>query len=233
MSDGSGQRKVVFCCPTITRPYQQLLDAMEATVPVLDSAGIDHRMVFEIGCTYISHARATMLRKALDTQPDMVIFLDHDMGWQPGDLLKLIDTPGDVVAGTYRFKQPKVEFMGTLISDDGGRPIVREDGCVRAEWVPAGFLKVTAHAVHKFMGAYPELVYGPRFRPSVDLFNHGAHEGLWYGEDYAFSRRWNDLGGEIWIIPDLDLVHYGADGTAHGGSFHEYLLRQPGGSKEA
>ena len=43
---------------------------------------------------------------------------------------------------------------------------------------------------------------------SVDLFNHGAHDGAWYGEDYAFSRNWLALGGDIWIVPDLNLTHH-------------------------
>jgi glycosyltransferase involved in cell wall biosynthesis len=232
VSETEGVRSVVFCTPTITRPYQQYLDALEASVPVLDAAGIKHQAVFEIGSAYISHARATMLRKALDTQPDAVVFIDHDLGWSPDDLLRLIQTPGDVVAGTYRFKQPAEEYMGTWHTGDDGRPVTREDGCIRAEWVPAGFLKVTAGAVDAFMRAYPELVYGPRYRPSIDLFNHGAHKGVWYGEDYAFSRRWNETGGDIWLIPDLELTHYGADGTPHGGSLHTYLRRQPGGDLE-
>lgn len=221
--------KVVFCCPTISRPFDAFLAAMEAEVPRLDAAKIDHQMVFEIGSAYISHARATMLRKAMDTQPDAVVFLDHDLSWAPGSLLKLIQTPGEVVAGTYRFKQAAEEYMGTWRTDEAGFPETREDGCIRGEWVPAGFLKITDGVVHEMMGAYPELVYGPRYRPSLDLFNHGAHNGVWYGEDYAFSRRWNDRGGEIWIVPDLDLTHHAADGVAHPGNLHTYLRRRPGG----
>lgn len=233
MSFGLGAPKattqVVFCAPTITRPYDAFLEAMEASVPALEDAGIGHKMIFEVGSAYISHARASMLRKALDTQPDAVVFLDHDLSWRPEDLVKLITTPGEVVAGTYRFKQPAEEYMGTWRTDDDGYPVTRDDGCIRGEWVPAGFLKVTAGAVHEFMGSYPELVYGPRYRPSVDLFNHGAHNNVWYGEDYAFSRRWNDRGGEIWLVPDLALTHHGPDGTAHPGNLHTYLRRRPGG----
>lgn len=170
-----------------------------------------------------------MLRQAMTWDADLIVFLDHDMSWEPGELTRLVQTEGDVVAGTYRFKQAKEEYMGTLRSGPDDRPITREDGCIRAEWVPAGFLKITSFVVHKFMGAYPELVYGPRYNPSVDLFNHGAWNGLWYGEDYAFSRRWNDCGGEIWIVPDLKLTHNGPDGTPYPGDFHQFLRRQPGG----
>ena len=222
--------KIVLCCPTVKAPHPALLAAVKAEIPHLDAAGIEHGMVWEIGCPYISHARATMLRKALNAEADVIVFLDHDMSWRPGDLVRLIQTPGDVVCATYRFKSEPETYMGSWKTDDEDYPITREDGCVRGEWVPAGFLKVTKEAVHRFMGAYPELVYGPRYSPSVDLFNHGAWQGLWYGEDYAFSRRWNDCGGEIWIVPDLDVTHHGPD-QAFPGNFHQFLLRQPGGSK--
>ena len=224
------KKKVVFCVPTLTRPYQQTLDSIEASVPVMDAAKIEHFMVNSVGCPYISGARATMLRKALDVKADIIVFLDHDVSWRPHDLLKLIETDGDVVAGLYRFKySDKIEYMGVL-DDKDGFPQVREDGCIKADRVPAGFLKITRNAVNRFMKTYPHLMYGEASNPSVDIFNHGAHKGAWWGEDYAFSRNWTDAGGEIWIVPDLSLTHHSKD-EAFEGNYHEFLLRQPGGSK--
>ena len=222
--------KVTLCVPTITKPYQQLLKSIEASVPVLEEAGIEHGMVLEVNNPYISQARNAMLRKALDAKSDVIIFLDHDISFPPDALLRLIQTEGDVVAGTYRFKKEEVQYMGMLMSDENQRPIVREDGCIHAEWVPAGFLKITAKGVDTFMKAYPHLTYGPAYSPKVDLFNHGAHKGIWYGEDYAFSRNWNDAGGKIWLIPDIDITHHSAD-KDYQGNFHQFMLRQEGGSE--
>lgn len=222
--------KVVLCTPTLTRPHDAYLAAIEASVPALDAAGIGHQSVYKIGCPYISHARAEMLRQALDTDADAVIFIDHDMSWRPDDLVKLIEAQGDVVAGTYRFKKTEVEYMGTWCCHDDGRPIVRDsDGAIHADLVPAGFLKVTRDAVRRFMRAYPDLLYGHPDRPSVDLFNHGAHEFVWWGEDYAFSRRWRSSGGEIWLLPDLNITHHGGEADAYPGNLHEWLMRLPGG----
>jgi hypothetical protein len=173
-----------------------------------------------------------MTKKALDVHADVILYIDHDLEWRPEDLLKLIRSDAPVVAGTYRFKKDEESYMGTLRGDGADRPIVREDGLISAEWVPAGFLKVTAAAITEFMLAYPELIYGPPLKRSVDLFNHGAHNGLWYGEDYAFSRRWTAKCGPIWILPDLNLTHHHGD-KAYPGNYHEFLLRQPGGSKSA
>lgn len=223
--------KVAFATPTVKRPCKEYLDSMEASIPLLDEAGIEHQAVFEVGCPYISSARATLLRKALDAKADVVVFIDHDLSWAPDALLRLVEAEGDVIAGTYRFKLDDESYMGTLIDSPDHRPIVREDGCLKAELVPGGFLKVTKEAVHRFMGAYPELIFGPRFNPSVDLFNHGAHDGLWWGEDYAFSRNWRAMREELWILPDLDIGHHEAD-REWPGNFHRFLLRQPGGSED-
>lgn len=220
--------RVAICTPTLTNPFPAYLEALEASASVLDGAGIEHQAVFKVGCPYISHARSEMLRQAIDAGCDTFVFIDHDLSWRPGDLLSLIEADGDVVAGTYRFKKDEEEYMATVHTHSDGRPVIREDGCIRADKVPAGFLKVTRDAARAFMRAYPELLYGDPERYSVDLFNHGAHDGVWWGEDYAFSRRWNDCGGEIWLVPDLSLDHHGHD-KIYPGNFHRFMMRQPGG----
>ena len=222
--------KVVFCVPSLKGPTAPFVAALEASIPLIEVAGWDHGAVEERGCPYISAARSRMLRKAMTAEADVVVFIDYDVSWSPADLLKLIETPGDVVAGLYRFKKDDVEFMGAIYTDAQGYPNVNDDGTLQGERVPAGFLKVTKEAVDRFMGAYPELIYGPRYNPSVDLFNHGARDGLWWGEDYAFSRRWIECGGQIAIVPDLDLTHHSAN-QAYPGNYHQFLMRQPGGSE--
>jgi hypothetical protein len=135
-----------------------------------------------------------------------------------------------VVAGTYRFKREPEEYMGYLLPDVHQKPQVRSDGAVLAHCVPAGFLKITREAVSKFMYHYPELQYVEEGTLTVDLFNHGVHKGCWYGEDYAFSRNWNEKCGQIWIVPDLDLDHHTKD-AVYKGNFHRYLTQQEGGSE--
>lgn len=224
--------KVVLCTPTRDRPSQAFLDALEASVPALDAAGIEHKTVFEVGCPYISGARATMLRKAMATDADAFVFIDDDLSWRPTDLVRLIMTRGDVVAGMYRYRTEEEQYMGNICTDANGIPEVRDDGAIRAFRVPAGFLKVTRAAVEKFMLDYPELVIknGEGVR-SPDLFNHGAIGGTWYGEDMAFSKRWIEAGGLIWVVPDLQLDHHAKD-RVYKGNQYDYLLRCPGGSRE-
>jgi hypothetical protein len=225
-------RKVIFCVPTLSRPYQVCLDSLAASLPLIKAAGWDEGMANSIGCPYISRARGTMLTKAMKSLADVIVFIDHDLSWEPQDLLTLIETEGDVVAGTYRFKHEPEEYMGSLIADIHGRPQVRADGCVKAHMVPAGFLKVTRGAVNRFALAHPELQYVDEGTITVDLFAHGVHNHVWYGEDYAFARNWTDLGHDIWIVPNLNITHHLGD-APYPGNFHNFLLRQDGGSESA
>lgn len=224
--------RVVFCTPTTLPafPFQPYLKSLDDSVVALEAEGIGTGFIFVAGSPYISWARADMLKKAMDTDADAVVFLDHDLSWPVEDMLRLIRHPGDVVAGDYRFKSEPEEYMARLVTGDDDRPLTREDGTLVAGQVPAGFLKVSREAVNRFREAYPELCFGRPNREFTDLFNHGAYDGLWWGEDYAFSRRWRDAGGEIHLIPDLNITHHLKD-QAFPGNLHNFLLSQPGGSK--
>lgn len=221
------RKRVIFCIPTVTRPYQVTLDAIAASIPSLEAAGWEHGIVFCIGNPYISHARSKMLRKALNDGASDVVFIDHDLSWQPDALLQLLTAEGEVVSGTYRFKREPEEYMGSLVTESNGLPIMREDGCLEAHSIPAGFLRISRAGINRFMREWPEFCYGEPCAPFVDLFNHGAHAGVWYGEDYAFARRWREKCGKVWLIPNLQIDHH--SDKPFPGNFALFLRRQPGG----
>jgi hypothetical protein len=227
-------KKIIFCVPTYQKMTPACIASIEAEVPLIEAAGYEHGIVIEKGNAYISAARATMLRAALNAKPDAIIFIDDDVSWSKGDLLKLIETPGEVVAGTYRTREEHTNYMGKPLQTlEGKLTSMREDGCIEMSCVPAGFLKITTDCVTRFMLEYPELCYGTPWNYAVDLFNHGAYKGLWWGEDYSFCRRWRDIGGKIWCIPNLNIDHNDrTSGKVWKGNYHEFWLRQPGGAKE-
>lgn len=230
-------KRVAFCTPTWERPTDAYLKALEGSLPSLERAGWEHNTAFEITNPYISAARASMLGKALKWGADVIVFIDDDVSWGPDDLVRLIETEGDVVGGNYRYKtDDEVRFMGKPFLGEKGHPIVRaSDGAVMMMALPAGFLKVTRAGVLRFLEAYPHLrMNWHDDELNVDLFNHGVFNGTWFGEDFAFCRNWLSLGGDIWCVPGLDLVHnsrayFGKGGLtwvpekAYPSNYHDYL----------
>lgn len=221
------KKKVLFATPSLEGPTAPYMDALAKSIPLIIEAGWDEAYVQEVGCPYISHARSKMTRRALDAGADVIVYLDYDLSWDPEDLLTLINTEGDVAAGTYRYKKDEVEYMGALECNFNGTPKVNKDGTIEGFNAPAGFLKITRNGVRRFMKAYPQLIYGDQELPSIDLFNHGAIDGVWYGEDMAFSKRWKALGGQLKIVPNLNLNHHAKNGKVYPGNFHEFMLNQP------
>lgn len=215
--------KVVFCVPFLHKPTDPFIKALEDSIPAVEAAGWEHGLAQHMGNPYISSARAEMTRKALDAGADVIMYLDYDVSWSPEDMVKILEIEEYVVAGTYRFKcDDKIEYMGMLKTDEGGKLLLGNHGCVQAERAPAGFLKVTRGAIGLFAKKYPELLYGDPMKPHLDLFNHGAHGGVWWGEDYAFSRRWNETGNPLWLYPDLNINHHSSN-KIYRGNFHLHL----------
>lgn len=238
-------KKVVIGIPSADTGTELTRKSLEQSEPILKAAGYDVGYCYQKGNAYISAARAAMLRSALTEKADYIVFIDDDVSWltQPEALLRLIETPGDVVAGTYRAREDHTNYMGRPLQHDGRLTSIRGDGCIEMATVPAGFLRITRQCVYKFMRGYPDLCYGEPWNFSVDLFNHGARDGLWWGEDYAFCRRWRDLGEQVWCIADINLDHGGRErfnpntGERYftpllKGNYHEFWMRQPGGAKE-
>jgi predicted deacylase len=45
----------------------------------------------------------------------------------------------------------------------------------------------------------------------------------------GMQQRLLEMGGEIWVVPDINLNHWNSEGRCWAGNYHNYLRRQPGG----
>ena len=204
---------------------------MNASIPLVREAGYEEGAALEHGCAYVSYARSQLLSRALQWGADWIFFIDHDLSWEPGALLKVLQAPGDVVAGTYRFKSEDEEYMGSPWFEKDGKVLIRRDGMISMLKVPAGFLKISRTAVERILERYPQLDFSRPDKPYMyDIFNHGVIAKTWFGEDYAFCLRWKMMKQTIWCVPDLDITHHGknSDGEAFAfpGNYHKWLKSQ-------
>jgi len=221
------------------------MKSLADTLELAQKRGHEALYVQVTGNCYIQVARNDLAERVYTENADLMMMLDDDVEWRPEDCLKLCEMKDDVVAGIYRLKtvdkatmtpRPDIEEYPVTIpvgADD--RPIVRSDGCILGGFVPTGFLKVSRTALDKLREGYPERKYknfkdGELENEIYDLFPQGIRDGRWWGEDYAFCHLWKKLGGLIWIVPNITFTHW--RGTLpYTGNYHEFLLRQPGGSK--
>ena len=228
--------KVFFAVPFYREPKcLPFISSFEGAVKLFKDNGYETHAGVCIGDSFIQRARAKLVKQFMDSGCDFLLFLDDDMSWDPKDLLRLTEIPGKIVAGVYRLKvEPDVEaYPNGINKDSDGLPICRNDGCISAWGVSTGFMKIERTVFEKLIKAYPEKEYygkkgGLKIDQHYDLFPQGVYNKQWLGEDYSFCRLWTDIGGEIWVKPDIDFIHYSKQ-AEYPGNYHEYLMKLPGG----
>lgn len=94
-----------------------------------------------------------------------------------------------------------------------------ENGLIKLHDAGTGFMMIKREAVLKLIKAYPEIKYNNDVQISnADLADHffalfdtmiDPVDRRYLSEDYTFCRRWQDIGGDIWLDPSISLNHYG------------------------
>ena len=211
------------------RPRQpHFYKSMEGSIQALTARGHSVRPSKYEGDGMIQHARNELVKLFIESGDDVLMFLDDDLSWNPADLVRLIEKPDDVIGVAYRKKVLGEQYPVVINLDDHGDPIYRNDGCVSCKDLCTGFMKITRRAIERMQAAHPEQEYeehktdGSIHKGYWDLFPQGIYNRRWYGEDFAFCRLWREAGGEIWIMPDVNITHHGR-GTVFVGNYAKYL----------
>lgn len=93
-----------------------------------------------------------------------------------------------------------------------------ENGLVKLKDAATGFMLIKREVILKMIDAYPELYFNndlmldEEFAKWTYLFFDCMHEAdtkRYLSEDYAFCRRWQAIGGEVWLDPCINLDHVG------------------------
>lgn len=198
---------------------------------VCQNNGIEYAFRFEVGLCYISMARNNLIAKFMESACTDLVFVDSDIGFSPESFMALLACDVDVVAGIYPKKNDKVEWPVVLKTDEFHRPYVK-DGLILAESLPTGFMKIKRGAIEKLMKAHPELKYSDANtgKDTYDLFGTFVENGRWFGDDYGFCHLWGKLGGDCFVLPNVDFTHVGIKNFK--GNFHAHLMALPPATTE-
>ena len=99
------------------------------------------------------------------------------------------------------------------------KTIAIENGAVKLHDAGTGFMMIKREAILKMIEAYPELAYNNDLNIGDEL--KGKFYALfdtmidpvdrrYLSEDYTFCRRWQEMGGDIWLDPSISLNHFGS-----------------------
>lgn len=223
--------KVVFAIPSHSGTLNsECALSLLAAQNLLFRKKIDCEVIILCNSAYLPVARNTLVAMFMkDKDATDLFFVDADVGFDASAVLKLLDRPEGIVAGIYPLKK-----------DDGGYPVqiktvdgvpIGRDGLLEADFLPTGFMRIKRIVFESLQKEYPELKYTSTLvnvansgvDEVYDFFNMGAlGSAKWTTEDFAFCQRWRDIGGKLWVVPDIDFTHTG--GKAYKGNYHEFLL---------
>lgn len=103
--------------------------------------------------------------------------------------------------------------------DRDRKAVAIQDGLIRLHDAGTGFMMIKREAILKLIKAYPEIKYNNDVQINNDSLTDKFYalfdtmidpiDRRYLSEDYTFCRRWQDIGGEIWLDPTISLNHYG------------------------
>ena len=94
--------------------------------------------------------------------------------------------------------------------------------------MPSGFMRLSRACLTKMVLAHPQRRFRDTNSPAG--YAHALFDNIhigddYWGEDFSFCKRWRDIGGTIWIDPELVLGHCGL--KTFTGSIGEWLKARP------
>lgn len=206
---------VLFATPCLTAEIKMdFLTSFLETSALLRGHGISHIIRFQAGIPFIDHARNVLCHTFLSEFPMAtdLFFLDDDIGWNAQDVLRLLQYDVDMVGGVYPLKQDELGFPTAVMGQNGH--LVERDGLISAFHLPGGFLRIRRNVIEQMATDQPK--YPHRRADGItdqiaNIFHTGYNEaeGERLGEDVDFCNRWREMGGELFLDPNIILSHNG------------------------
>jgi hypothetical protein len=211
-------------------------------------AGIGLHVEMMGGEALITRGRSRLAAQFLaHPQATHLLFIDADIGFGPDTVFRLLGADKDVIAAVCPLKSIDWEKVRTAavkgVKDLQAASIgyvVRflptpdksvdvNDGFAQVAYGGTGFLMIKRAAMQRLFDGYPQLrakmgdMHDNQAPEAVMVFDTmiEPETGQYLSEDYAFCRRWRDLGGEIWADFSARLTHVGH--AAYTGSLMQAL----------
>jgi hypothetical protein len=172
--------------------------------------GDRYTLVDDIGNALIADSRGIIATRFWESDCDELIFVDSDVTWEAGALLKLVDAPVDLVAGVYPARRDPISYPLHYL-DKKELWADPETGLLEVKSVATGFMKISRNCIERMISEYPERHFytSERDKQFYPLFDHVFEDGYKWGEDYSFCIRWRNIGGQVWIDPEIAMGHIG------------------------
>lgn len=180
------------------------------TVVYLQSKGHDVAYEAVMHDALLSRSRNTLVHLFLKIDFDYILFIDADMSFFPEDIEKMINSNVDVIAGAFP-KKTITEEYGLSLNN------LKQSGeLVECDYVGTGiilikrdvFLKLQDYS-EKYINVDNNFQWMVQGEQVNNFFDTAIVDNQYLPESYLFCKKWRDLGGKIYIYPDMNIGHVG------------------------
>lgn len=245
---GGGQVTVQYmlsfmeCINQVTLHKQELAREIQRQSPGFDHKNPDHAQAFNntirqhsydlnlytlAGESLIQRGRNHIAQVALSGAFDKLMFIDADAGWSWGQLKKILDTPGDVVAGLCPLKTypislnylPYAEdekfFEGGVRSVEGTKKMVEAHKAqlMKVPFVGTAFMCIGTHVLRALAETADHYVYPNPYTGEPeshwDFFKVESIRGTFLSEDWGLCHRARQAGFKVEVDTEVIITHTG------------------------
>lgn len=167
------------------------------------------------------------------TDADLFLFIDADIDFDPEAVVRLVESGHDISCACYPKKvvmwdqakaaiergdeRPMAMLSSSLVINFGAQQRKVEDGFIEILDGPTGFMMIKREALQKMHEHYKDTLTCKNDHQNRDfdeycaLFDCMIDPGnrRYLSEDYAFCRRWQQMGGKIFADCNTTLGHVG------------------------
>lgn len=212
------QKHIVVAIPCYTGVvHVGMMRSLMHDLVALISRGDIVQVAEEVGNADISNCRAMIVAKFLANKAAThLVMIDDDVCWEAHGLKRLVDANLDFVCGAYPRRMGD-DIRYHIHLKDGQQSLDPTTQLLEVEAMPAGFMCLSRSMLERMVQHYADMKFS--FPQSPNGYAWDLFDGYWtkdetgmrhkFGEDYAFCKRWRDIGGKIWVDPMISMGHLG------------------------
>lgn len=218
----------------------QCANAVIRLTHALRDMEVPYTVEYELHESLVQRARNSLTHRFLKSNSTHLLFIDADIEFVARDVIGLLAAGKPLVCGAYPRKAIKwdqvldaaqrgekdpsasaASFVVNVLPPKDGEvetTMQADEGCVPVLDAATGFMLVAREVFEQMAVAMPEIAYvSDETHPSRGrgeiihaFFDCAIVDGRYLSEDYLFSRRWQRLGGTVWLFLLANLGHVGS-----------------------
>ncbi len=199
--------KIFVAIPVYDGKLQhQTVSSLMFEQQVASQLGDEIFVSFIPNCSHPAIGRNQLVQAFLDSSYDRLVFLDSDISFEPGALIRIARQKKDFVAGCTRHKTDAETYPIGWIPN---RELQwDEDKHLEIAMIGTAFVSLSRNLFKTLKEKYPGREFNHYGKDMYCYFQTPFEGGSLYGEDTYFCKEWRAAGGKIFLNPELEITHW-------------------------